>query len=373
MAWAFTEINVHAFRGVRNLHLTDLGQVNLIVGGTNSGKTSILEAISVAAGPLDPMMWIALANRREASWLAAMSSSKVDRLRYLFPSDGESSAPREGVSRLSYRGRVELREVSARMTELRGLRPSRADHDPFDSESGEAVGEIERAGVEVSVEVQAEDRQLSFDPPSNTLTFQAWEGETLVGRSRSRRPRFPVRHITPYEHWLRNPATNAFSESVLEGHGREVLELLKRIEPRIQEIQVLATQREPMLYLKDERAGFLPLSAFGDGIRRVLTLALALPRAKDGVLLIDEIETGIHTSMLSSVHDWLVAGCRDFNVQLFATTHSLESLDAVLKSDTTPEEDTVVYRLESGVNSTGVTRFGEQQIRRIRDRGMDIR
>lgn len=138
---------------------------------------------------------------------------------------------------------------------------------------------------------------------------------------------------------------------------------------------MLATQREPMLYLEDTRAGFLPISAFGDGIRRVLTLALALPRASGGLLLIDEIETGLHVSMLSTVYEWIVRACIEYNVQLFATTHSLEALDALLNADTTDKEDTIGFHLDRrNLTKTAVRRFGEKQLRRLRtERGLDIR
>ena len=58
-------------------------------------------------------------------------------------------------------------------------------------------------------------------------------------------------------------------------------------------------------------------------------------KAKDGVLLIDEIETAIHFSALGKVYKWLVESCERLNVQLIATTHSLEALDAILTAHNT--------------------------------------
>jgi AAA15 family ATPase/GTPase len=39
------EVHIQNFRGISNLQLEELGQVNLLVGRNNSGKTTALEAI----------------------------------------------------------------------------------------------------------------------------------------------------------------------------------------------------------------------------------------------------------------------------------------------------------------------------------------
>ncbi|MEG4327463.1 AAA family ATPase, partial [Microcoleus sp. herbarium5] len=51
-------LTIHRFRGLRDLNLQDLGQINILVGGNNSGKTSVLEAISTYCRPLDPLEWL---------------------------------------------------------------------------------------------------------------------------------------------------------------------------------------------------------------------------------------------------------------------------------------------------------------------------
>ena len=94
MKCPFETFSVGAFRGLRDLRLEGLGRVNLLVGSSNSGKTSVLEAISLMASPVDPLVWLHTANRREPSPLAAMTSSKVDRIRYLFPAEEGGERPR---------------------------------------------------------------------------------------------------------------------------------------------------------------------------------------------------------------------------------------------------------------------------------------
>jgi hypothetical protein len=242
-------------------------------------------------------------------------------------------------------------------------------------EQDEGPTEEERDGLEVTVAVaeREHESQLALPdvPRELTQTFTVWEGEAL--RSRRERERVPVRIVTPYDHWLRSVSTG-LSEATLADEETKVMSLLRELEPRISDVRLVHTQREPSVVLRDRDAGWLPVSAFGDGIRRALTMALAVPRAAGGLLLIDEIETGLHVSMLRRVYPWLWNACRTYDVQLFATTHSLEALSAMLDADTSPEEDTVCFRLQREGEATTATRFGEAQLRRlIHERGLDVR
>jgi predicted ATPase len=175
-----------------------------------------------------------------------------------------------------------------------------------------------------------------------------------------------------------------YSEARAEGSGEaasDVLQMLSRVDPRIVGLEVLAARSElegipvpAVLYLRDRDAGLLPVSAFGDGMRRILLIAFGVARARGGVLLIDEIETAIHISALGHVFRWLVEACASSDVQLFATTHSLEAIDAILAADTTPEEDIVGYRLEPSGARVVAHRFGEDLLKRLRiERGADVR
>ena len=369
MKWPFEELTIGAFRGLRDLKLEALGRINLLVGGSNSGKTSVLEAISLLSSPADPLVWLHAANRREPSPLAALTSSNVDRVRYLFPVDSDDQGTTVGEIKVETTGSPASASVIASLSELRGMRAQKDLFESEDSTTNEIIAEVERIGLELQIRATVSQGELFTEPQR----FQIWEGESLY-RAKRVPQRFPIRTITPYDHWMRQPATKGFSDAVLAGSERRTLELIKRIEPSIVDVRVLATQREPMLYLKDSRAGFLPVSSFGDGIRRILALALALPRVANGVLLVDEIETGLHASLLKSFYSWIVAACHEFNVQLFTTTHSLEAVDALIDADTTEDEDTICFQLSRATGKQQIRRFGEKQLRRLRqERGLDLR
>lgn len=381
MTWPITDLTIERFRGIRDLHLSGLGQVNLLVGGNNSGKTSVLEALSVYSAPLDPWTWISTSGRREPGFVGR--TTNVDRLRWLFPQEvsADPSALYEGSVRVRAKGSADVQGFTAGLQEVHGTRiaPGHVERDAAGENPVYVVDEpeleVERRGVQLDVQIEARVKQPSLFGPEDKNTLVLWENERFSSPRKSVGPSLPCEVITSYDHWFRSLPVRRFSEARMGGFEDAVLKLLTSIDPRIVGVEVLAPRGpEAVLYLRDAVAGLLPLSAFGDGLRRILLMALAIPRASNGVLLVDELETAIHVSALAKVFRWMLDACKEHNVQLFATTHSLEALDAVLEADTTPEEDIVGYRLERADDGTSAKRYGEDLLKRLRsERGLDVR
>ena len=101
-----------------------------------------------------------------------------------------------------------------------------------------------------------------------------------------------------------------------------------------------------MLYADVGLESLVPLGFMGDGIGRLLSMVLAFHSARDGMLLIDEIENGLHHSVLPEVWKSLNWLSREFNVQVFATTHSYECLVAARDAfNATGDQDLLIHRL----------------------------
>jgi AAA15 family ATPase/GTPase len=115
---------------------------------------------------------------------------------------------------------------------------------------------------------------------------------------------------------------NNFSDVVLDG--------LKLIDNDVKAIQSIYVGT-PTLYLKYLEDRFLPIGLFGDAIGKVINYLLRIVNNKDGILLIDEIENGIHYSNQEFLWEKLFLLAQKFNVQIFATTHSIEMINAFKK------------------------------------------
>ena len=86
--------------------------------------------------------------------------------------------------------------------------------------------------------------------------------------------------------------------------------------------------------------GALPLSYMGGGFKKSFYLLLAVYCCKDGVLVIDELETGIHYENRLAVWQILLSASQKFNTQLFISTHSYEMLEYLQKTiENLPPDD----------------------------------
>ena len=75
----------------------------------------------------------------------------------------------------------------------------------------------------------------------------------------------------------------------------------------------------------------MPFSVYGDGIKKILYILNKLFDAADSILMIDEIETGLHKRYYDMLFPVVFALASKLNVQLFIATHSIEAIDAVLR------------------------------------------
>ena len=72
----------------------------------------------------------------------------------------------------------------------------------------------------------------------------------------------------------------------------------------------------------------IPLSSMGDGLKWIFAMMAAATNANDGTLLIDEIDTGLHYQAQTDMWRLLLKVAMERNIQIFATTHSWDCVEA---------------------------------------------
>ncbi len=373
MNLSLNNLLIHRFRGLREMNFRDLGTVNLLVGDNNAGKTSVLEALAIFCRPADLREWLAIVQRRESR---PLSELVVDEFTWLFGRNGDQNDPAFPYSiHISGDGKTPIRDVKARCRVITGTlkAPVAIPGEAGEIEHWEEV-ESERHGVELRVRVDSPPPfVLVTGPPEDPseVSFRIW-ADSPFEEGRNLGFSLPTRAVTPYSHRLERLQLSWLSDATEAGWKQQSVELLQKIDPNISDLEILAPRgTRALLAVRHAKLGVVPLSSLGEGIRRVITLALSVPSVRGGLLLIDEVETAIHVSMLSTVTSWLVSACQKFDVQVFATTHSLEAVDALLHAGSSGASEMVVYRL---AEQTGVQRFSQDVMLRLRDeRGLDVR
>lgn len=122
---------------------------------------------------------------------------------------------------------------------------------------------------------------------------------------------------------------------------------MKILEPRLKDLKVLVTGGMATLYGDIGLKYLVPIPLMGEGMARLLSIVLSIMNAADGTILIDEIENGLHHSILEKIWEAIALAARKSNVQIFATTHSWECIEAAHEAFSKSEQyDFRYYRLE---------------------------
>lgn len=365
----FKAIEIRSFRGLRNVRLDGISRVNIIVGANNAGKTSVLEAVEGCCHPLNIEAWVEMAVRRG-------SRQPVDeQFAAFFPKigNGVKNELNPEYLEIHYVRGGETREWKLLGSVWRINRFVSDDDSPLNSEVDNSLTSSMRRTTRVSLQLIPHTMEVGESLSPSAVMFEFHPGE-VTSRVASSEDVVSV-SITPTAHRSEVFQIKMMSAFDAPEFRNDVVALLKEFDEGVESVEVYDPEgNRSYIRVYHKRRGYLPIAAFGDGFRRVLTYALAVIRCRHGgVLLIDEIETAIHYSALRNVYRWLVKACTAHRVQLFATTHSLEAIDALLEA--TPEEmDTSFYRLHEERGDIQVVRFDEPELRALRqDFGDEVR
>ena len=123
-----------------------------------------------------------------------------------------------------------------------------------------------------------------------------------------------------------------------------LLKALRVFEPRLQSIEDNSSSGSPMIWGDIGWSELVPLSVMGEGMTQIARLVLGIASVPDGVVLVDELENGIHHTVLPDVWRVIDEAAKQFQTQIFATTHSLECVIAA--QDSLSESRFRLHRLE---------------------------
>ena len=331
------------------LKVEPLSRVNLIAGENNVGKTALLEALWLLNGPNIPELCLRLSSFR--------GIPGPNPRRFLHDVFYDFDAEREiTLSALGDWGQNERKlSISSRAAEsavvaipasnLPDTPPPGSQESDFSAVSPSEIvfdytDEHEGNFVSTSRWVRS-DHSVGLPPVLPPIS-----SEGLVSHQASMPERPSAVFVSARQRSGPEQDVNRFGDAELDGYSDDILECLRKVDPRIKRLITIQNPPTPMVYVDVGLSRPVPLGFLGDGIGRLLSMALAFHNARNGAILIDEIENGLHYSKLAEVWksiDWL---SREFNVQVFATTHSYECIRAANDAfSETESEDLHLHRL----------------------------
>lgn len=310
---------IDSFRGIKNLKLNNLKEINIITGDNNSGKTSILEIIN-HLNAIDSVRNIAYSTTRGIKRSQLFDFTPFQKINYLFPIDDEQSI-------VSYSFKTDQKhDVILKKENYFELLPE----SEVKKMQGYRVNNTKSIEEEL---VDTEYSHLEFVLDGNSIKNLTISEFERIRRDQSNFHFVNTVYITPFRHTL----NDMFLSEVLNNSQlyEEMLIILKEFDENIISINVdssghsSANKRYVILSKNHKKA--IPLELYGDGMKKAILLMSAVVSAKNGILLLDEFETAIHTSAMNKIFTWIINTCIKLNVQLFITSHSKEAIEKVLK------------------------------------------
>ncbi len=348
-----THVKIENYRGFKSYRLEQVSRVNLLVGKNNTGKTALLESAHLLISGGDPMVLVNAASRRGEVVSGGREDSLFLDISHFF--HGHEVAEGSSFSVAASNG---LRPVTATIVPLEEIEPQQK---LFDDVRGT------RPAFALSVRCGADE---TISPRYFVLSE---EGGWLDLRRPPRRP-FGDEHrggpsvVFIAHDYVEPDSLGAMWNQVLrEKQESDVRQAMQILEPALEDIvfqsgdisyrpysRAVAGRSGVLVSVKGQ-ARRVPLGSMGDGMRRLLALSISLIHAKGGYLLIDEIDTGFHYSIMAKMWELVVRTARESNVQVFATTHSsdcVKGLGLLCKDDPELQSDVCVQKIVRDLESS---------------------
>lgn len=352
MTEILSSVEIKSFRGIEDLKVNNLSNVNIITGNNNSGKTSFLEALMMLSAPNSLFNVIKVARLREAgkNFIPMIRNRLVSFqiFTYIFNKKYENA-------NLSIKGTYGDSEIKLEI--FGGIQKTLLDEytikELFENSiyGKNKYKEIEFLEEEVETFLGKQFFSKTDDKlfgGYEELNFNKYTLDEILRINRSQNTIFNYSFTSSIDHIL-NDSVNIIIKNI--EFKKEVIEILGIFDSEIEDLVIIENDGRYIHCIKNKSNGLMPISMYGDGIKKVIALASGIIKSKNGVFLVDEIETSIHKKIMPQVFHWLIESSQRFSVQLFLTTHSIEVVDEILNSNPQALKNDLLRVVTLGRNS----------------------
>lgn len=319
-----TDIRIEGFRGIKYLELNGLRWINVLLGNNNSSKSSALEAVMILMGASKSVLSIELNANRNYTGL------QKDDLRLFFY---ELSAENKITIKADFldSGRRNL-QISYFESEINRI----------------PISDVGNADYSMQNDCYGLQYEYTDGEEKNTskLLIRTDKNELSSHTSEKKPIRKTAAFVAPRYNF--NDFIRHFNQIVTDKEKDSVLEVLRNVEPRIKDIVIVGEK----VMVDVGLSKLVPINVLGDGTRKMFTLITAMYSVKGGILIVDEVDNGLYYKTMETLWTALLKSAKQLDVQVFVSTHSLDSLNALDKvlSHSCPEsqQDVKIFTLRRG-------------------------
>ena len=318
-------LKIQNFRMLEDFEVPTLGQVNLIVGKNNSGKSTVLEALRVYAGNANQKLLEELAQARSEKYILEDNDYLLE-LPFEGFFTGRTISEGKKIKIASPNSYLELtlgflqeqviqKQRDGELIPIRQVITTLSRNELLDSDYEEVIVVLRNG--EIIDRLRTSQKTVLFN-----REYTKFLSSSFV----------PTRSIQMSE------LAADWDKIVFSEHEETIKTALQIIEPELLDITFIQDKyrtrsrdsRIAIVKLKHQSKP-VSLNSLGDGMTRVLQMVLKIFAAKDGFLLIDEFENGLHYSVQEQVWGLIFEMAQRLNIQVFATTHSWDCIEAFSK------------------------------------------
>lgn len=292
-------IEISNFRGIEHLKIEDFARVNILVGQNNCGKSTVLEALLLITGMHNPYL-----PQNINAFRSRYIFNGVESLKYLFYNMDLFQMPHFFATQFD----GDTRELSLTI-------------------GHKQTGGMEKSAAMLSTEATKFLNMVFLDFAVNGSKYNSYIVMDSTGTVSEQH--FPEDYFEKINTILLSPdistinLVNDLGEIIKLQQKSEVITLLKKFDDRINTLEVI---NEHVFLGLDGMNELIPLAMAGDGMKRYLNIIAAAANRKTNIILIDEIDNGLHYSAYKKLWQALFALAEASNKQIFVTTHSKETL-----------------------------------------------
>lgn len=317
-----TYFKVENFKRFETLEVKDIGQFNLIVGDNNVGKTCLLEALLVDKrfkNTLNHFYRLLIKRNLVREPFSKYVDDNVD---YNFEKNQIAYYQRSSDKLLNFQVNDTRFSIENRKEEL------------FNTQDGKIRKFIDEVRLFDYTEINKKssnwlvfriDDEIQYLADITSAYYEGFLNRPIE----SKIPNIPVLMLSDkIEDYVVPNYTLIVKEKKLENR---IFELIKKLFPNI---EITAFQEfEGKLNIKTKsKDEYHDIREYGEGFLRCLYMVILILSNESSKLLIDEIDTGIHFSKLKEVWKAVIQLCKELEVQLFVTTHSLECIETYIEA-----------------------------------------
>ena len=329
----FSSADIKSYRRIKDIKLENLKRINLFVGPNNSGKTSVLECFYLMTRLND------LAAFLEAEQLRSKS---------------EEFNPEAIVN-----------NIPAHIS-IGGTFNELPTHISINKENTE--DNIDRTAYLTTL--YAEAAYGNHEWKANTNVYQNSDPQIFYT---SAAHLCKACFTSPYLH-NRKTVQKAHKFAVEKKFLKRIIDFLKKeVDSNIENIEQITLNGDSrFIVTSSTHDSGIDITKYGEGLQRIFEIALLLAFCNNGVLCIDEIDSGIHNKLLKKFTRFVLDLATEFNVQIFVSTHSKECVDAFAALDS---DALMAYKMKFKADHSLDFRFigGKRLNGMVEEMNIDIR